>query len=98
MPDFKINFTFNRERLKSITTLDSLRVKKKKKRASLVAQMVRNHLQCRRPEFDSWVGKIPWRRAWQRTPVFFWLENSMDRGAWRATHHGVAKSQTQLSD
>ena len=25
------------------------------------------------------------------------LENSMDRGAWRATVHGVAKSQTQLS-
>ena len=26
------------------------------------------------------------------------LENSMDRGAWWATAHGVAKSQTQLSD
>ena len=26
------------------------------------------------------------------------LENSMDRGAWRATVHGVAKSQTGLSD
>ena len=26
------------------------------------------------------------------------LENSMDRGAWRATVHGVARSQTQLSD
>ena len=26
------------------------------------------------------------------------LENSMDRGAWRATVHGVAKSQTCLSD
>ena len=26
------------------------------------------------------------------------LENSMDRGAWRATVHGVSKSQTQLSD
>ena len=26
------------------------------------------------------------------------LENSMDRGAWRATVHGVAKSQTQLND
>ena len=25
------------------------------------------------------------------------LENSIDRGAWRATVHGVAKSQTQLS-
>ena len=26
------------------------------------------------------------------------LENSMDRGVWWATVHGVAKSQTQLSD
>ena len=26
------------------------------------------------------------------------LENSMDRGAWRATIHGVTKSQTQLSN
>ena len=26
------------------------------------------------------------------------LENSMDRGAWRATVYGVEKSQTQLSD
>ena len=27
-------------------------------------------LQCRRPGFDPWVGKIPWRREWQPTPVF----------------------------
>ena len=26
------------------------------------------------------------------------LENPMDRGAWGATVHGVAKSRTQLSD
>ena len=26
------------------------------------------------------------------------LENSMDRGAWRATIHGVAQSWTKLSD
>ena len=26
------------------------------------------------------------------------LENPMDRGAWQATVHGVAKSQTQLRD
>ena len=24
----------------------------------------------RRPGFDSWVEKIPWRRKWQPTPVF----------------------------
>ena len=27
-------------------------------------------LQCRRPRFDSWVGKIPWRRDRLPTPVF----------------------------
>ena len=26
------------------------------------------------------------------------LENSMDRGVWQATAHGLAKRQTQLSD
>ena len=24
---------------------------------------------CRRHGFDSWVGKIPWRKRWQSTPV-----------------------------
>ena len=27
-------------------------------------------LQCRRPQFDSWVGKFPWRRDRLPTPVF----------------------------
>ena len=27
-------------------------------------------LQFRRPGFNPWVGKIPWRREWQPTPVF----------------------------
>ena len=26
-------------------------------------------LQCRRPTFKPWVGKISWRRKWQPTPV-----------------------------
>ena len=26
-------------------------------------------LQCGRPGFDPWIGKIPWRRKWQPTPV-----------------------------
>ena len=26
-------------------------------------------LQCGSPGFDPWVGKIPWRRKWQSTPV-----------------------------
>ena len=35
--------------------------------ASLVAQVVRIHLQCRRPWFDSW---FCWRRDRLLTPVF----------------------------
>ena len=85
------------------------------------------------PQFDPWVRKIPWRRAWQSISVFLdfpggsdgiesaynvgdlgsiprserspggghgnphqysCLENPMDRGARRATVHGVAKSRT----
>ena len=30
-------------------------------------QMVRVCLQCGRPGFDPWVGKILWRRKWQPT-------------------------------
>ena len=50
--------------------------------------------QCKRFKrlrLDPWVGKIPWRRKWQPTPVFF-LGNPMDRGVWQATVHGVADS------
>jgi len=54
---------------------------------------------CRRHKrhrFNPWVGKIPWRRAWQPTPVFLPLENPMKRGARQAAVQWVAKSQTQL--
>ena len=46
--------------------------------------------------FDPWVGKIPWRRAWQPTPIFL-PGNSMDRGPWRLQFIGSQlKSRTQL--
>ena len=54
--------------------------------------------QCRRhkrPGFDPWVGRIPWRRAWQPTLVLL-PGNPMDRGAWQATVHRVTKSCIQL--
>ena len=37
--------------------------------ASLVAQRLSICLEYRRPGLDPWVGKIPWRRKWQPTPV-----------------------------
>ena len=32
--------------------------------------MVKNPPAMQRTGFDPWVGKIPWRRAWQLTLVF----------------------------
>ena len=57
--------------------------------ASLWLSWQRIHLQCRRPGFDPWVGKITWRRERLLTPVF-----------WPGEFHGlrVAKSQTRLRD
>ena len=38
---------------------------------SLVFRMVKNLPAIRETRFDPWVGKIPWRRERQPTPVFF---------------------------
>ena len=46
--------------------------------------------QCRRSEFDPWVGKVLWRRKWQPTPVFL-PGKSMDKGAWLPAVHGVTR-------
>ena len=53
---------------------------------------IRILLQCRRPGFDPWIGKIPWRRERLPTPVF-WPREFLD-----SIVHGVAKSWTRLSD
>ena len=46
--------------------------------ASLVAQLVKNSLQCRRPWFDSWVRKICWRRDRLPTPIFLGFPGGSD--------------------
>ena len=51
--------------------------------------------QCRRHGFDPWVGKIPWRRAWQLTPVFLPGESPGQRSLVGCSPW-VAKSETQL--
>ena len=54
--------------------------------------------QCRRPKrrrFNPWVGKMPWRRAQQPSPVLLPGE-PMDRGAWWAIVHRFAQSRTRL--
>ena len=46
--------------------------------ASVIAQLVKNHLQCRRPWFDSWVWKTPWRRDRLYIPVFLGFPSGSD--------------------
>ena len=68
--------------------------------ASLVAQMVKSLPSMHKTLYirvRSLVGKIPRKRKWQPT-LELCQENPMDRGAWQATIHGVAKSQTRQSN
>ena len=54
--------------------------------------------QCRshrRPGFNPWVGKIPWRRKWQPMPVFLPGESYGQRSLVGYSPWGT-KSQTQL--
>ena len=44
---------------------------------------------------DPWVGKIPWRREWQTTPVFLKSHRQRSLVGYRPW---VAKSRTRLSD
>ena len=66
--------------------------------ASLVAQTVKNLPAMK----DPWVGKTPWRGAWQPTPVFSpgespWIEKPgglQSMGSQRVEHHWVTKHST----
>ena len=46
---------------------------------SAVKNLTANACQDRRWEFEPWVRKIPWRRAWQPTPVFLCGESHGQR-------------------
>ena len=66
-------------------------------RASLVAQMVKICLNVGDPGFIPGSGRSPGEG--HGYPLqYSCLEDSMDRGIWQATVHGVTKSQTQLSN
>ena len=65
---------------------------------SLLAQMVRNPPAVQ----DTWVQSLGWEDPLEEGMAtlssILALRIPMDRGAWRATVHGVAKSRTRLSD
>ena len=54
-------------------------------------------LQCRRPRFDHWIGKMPWRRPWQPTPVFLPGESHGQRSLAGHSLQG-RKEWTQVSN
>ena len=58
-------------------------------RASQVALGERIHLQCERCGFNPWVGKIPWRRRRQPTPVFLPGESYGQRSLLAGNNPGV---------
>jgi len=51
----------------------------------------RIRLQRRRPEFDPWVRKIPWRRKRQPSPVFLPGESHGQRNLVGYIVHGAAR-------
>ena len=54
--------------------------------------------QGRRHWFHPWVGKIPWRRKWQPTPVFLPGESHERRSLVGRSPHRVAKNWARLSN
>ena len=67
-------------------------------RASLMAQMVKNLPAMQ----DTWVRSVDWEDPLEEgmathSSILAW-RIPMDRGAWQATVHGVAKSQARLGN
>ena len=53
-------------------------------------------MQCRRPGFDLWVRKIPWRGKWQLIPVFLPGKSHGQRSLW-AIVLGVTRVRHDLA-
>ena len=51
-------------------------------------------LECGRPGFSPWVGKIPWRRKWQPTPVLLLGESHGGRSLVGYSLWGCKESDT----
>ena len=52
---------------------------------------------CKRCGFDPWVGKIPWRRAWQPTPAFLPGESHGQRSLAGYSSWGHKESDTEAT-
>ena len=63
-----------------------------------MAQMVKNLPAMQETQVQSLGQEDPLEKGMATHSSISCLENSTDRGTWRATIHGVVKGQTQLSD
>ena len=65
----------------------------------MVKNLPANARRHRRPGFNPWVRKIPWRRAWQPTPIFLPEESHGQRTLAGYSPKGHKESDTteQLS-
>ena len=52
---------------------------------------------CKKCEFDPWTGKIPWRSAWQPTPVFLPAESHGQRSLAGTVHRVTQPDRLTLS-
>ena len=66
--------------------------------ASLLAQMVKNLPAMQETWVQSLGGEDPLGEGMATHSSILTWRIPMDRGAWKATVHGVAKSRTRLSD
>ena len=65
--------------------------------ASLVVQQVKNLLAVQETRVQSLGRDDPLEEGMAtHSSILAWRTNPMDRGAWRATVHSVAKNQTRL--
>ena len=81
--------------MQKIWTVQESKMSNIYKISSLVAQTVKNLPVMQ----ETWVQSLGWEDPLEKGMANHssTLENSMDRGAWQATVHGVAKSWTRLS-
>ena len=57
------------EKMDSINNLSASKLKTWASQVVLVVKKMPANAGCERGRFDPWVGKVPWRRAWQPTLV-----------------------------
>ena len=64
----------------------------------MVKNMPAKARDVKRHRFDPWVGKIPWRRSWQSTPVFLPGESHGQRSLVRCSPWGCKVGPTVATE